>query len=341
MRSSGVAVFASLSLLAPLVVAAVVVVHRADESPLESAAPPEAVVSVVERATRSRDTAVALGIVLADVITPRADASGRVTSVLVEPGTSVTTGTVVVTVGSTDVVAYQAGRPLYEDVAATATGASAVAAQEVLAAMGVYAGPTDGKTRTAWTKAVIAFNVAHGYGRSPVLGLASLLWIGSDPVTVAELVARPGDMIGPGGEIFTTTAGLAGISVAATAAMSVAGASDGMVLEAGGRVVDFPAGTDVVRDAEFTAAVAASWGAATEGVGTLRLREPATVGTVPASALVTDVFDRTCLFTDVTGPAVLVTPIGGTLGTVELDAALVGQPVLVNPRQVRDALDCG
>ena len=32
---------------------------------------------------------------------------------------------------------------------------------------------------------------------------------------------------------------------------------------------------------------------------------------------------------------------GGTLGTVDLDVGLVGQPVLVNPRQVRHDLDCG
>ena len=78
-----------------------------------------------------------------------------------------------------------------------------------------------------------------------------------------------------------------------------------------------------------------------EGVGTVALVDPQVVGTVPSSAVFSDETGATCIFPSVDGAPVAVTPTGGTLGTVDLDQSLVGQAVLINPRDVRQDLTCG
>ena len=55
----------------------------------------------------------------------------------------------------------------------------------------------------------------------------------------------------------------------------------------------------------------------------------------------TDERGRVCVFPSVDGPPLEVEPRGGTLGTVDLDVSLVGQEVLLNPREVREDLTCG
>ncbi|MDX5318029.1 MAG: hypothetical protein LPK38_01515, partial [Actinomycetes bacterium] len=186
--------------------------------------------------------------------------------------------------------------------------------------------------------AILAFNEAHGFGRSTVLDLAGLTWVGPNPVTVGEMLATPGEDVAAGAGLFIAAAIPSAVTVAATQVPAVPG---DRVLDIAGLTAPLPGGTRVVEDAEFVAAVAGVWGDVTEGVGVLRLAEPVEVATVPSSAVVTDARGRTCIFPDAEADPVAVTPAGGTLGTVDLDVGLVGQPVLVNPRQVRHDLDCG
>jgi len=338
MRPSAMTSFVAVSLLAPLVAGVVVVVVASNESPLESAGPVGPVVGVVERAVRSDQAYVAVALELAEPFTARTDAAGRVTSVEVAAGDQVASGVVVATVAGRDVVAYQAARPLYVSVDRGARGDAARAAQEVLASLGFYAGPVDGVVGPVTAAAILAFNEVHGFGRSAVLDLAGLTWIGPDPVTVGEVLATPGEDVTAGAGLFIAEAVPSGVRVAATQAPAVPG---DRVLDIAGLTAPLPGGTRIVEDAEFAAAVARVWGDVTEGVGVLRLAEPVEVGTVPSSAVVTDTRGRTCIFPDAEAGPVAVTPAGGSLGTVDLDVGLVGRPVLVNPRQVRHDLDCG
>ena len=73
----------------------------------------------------------------------------------------------------------------------------------------------------------------------------------------------------------------------------------------------------------------------------LALSTPRIVGTIPASALVTDPTGATCFFSDVEGPGTTVVATGGSFGTVDVDPDLVGTAVLINPRDAREDLACG
>lgn len=88
---------------------------------------------------------VAVAVTREDALSPRTDATGVLTGVRVAPGTQVDTGTVVVTVGDGDVVAYRSERPLLQDVAAGSTGGSVAVAQQLLVDLGLFAGPVDGR----------------------------------------------------------------------------------------------------------------------------------------------------------------------------------------------------
>jgi hypothetical protein len=143
-----------------------------------------------------------------------------------------------------------------------------------------------------------------------------------------------------GADIFETAAEYVSVDVTSTGVLP-----DGaLVLEVAGRAAPLDRETMTVTEPEFIAHVVSALGedaAADGGTGRVRLEQPAAVGVLPASAVVSDEGGRTCFFPDVQSEAVLITPSGGSLGTVDVDAALVGRPVLVNPREVRTDVDCG
>lgn len=336
---SGLGLFVALTLLAPLVAAGVVVWRSSGESPLESAKPPEPTIVAVESATRSGEANVAIAPRTTDAFAPRVQASGLLTATGVEVGSEVTSGQVVATVDGADLVAYQATEPLWQDVASGSPAPLVEAAQAVLQTLGQFAGTVDGRFGAATRAAVVEFNLAHGYGRNnPVLSVASLVWIGPDPLRVASLDLRAGDPVAPGDALFTTDAGLVGIEVTEPPTM-VAGAE--YLLEYGSTTAPYVPGSGLVTDPVAVGAIVRDIGTATEAAGTLRLAEPIAVGTVPSSAVVTGPTGTMCMFGDVTGEAIVIAPLSGTMGTVDLDPGLIGTPVLVNPREVREDLSCG
>jgi peptidoglycan hydrolase-like protein with peptidoglycan-binding domain len=339
-RPTALAAFAALTLLAPLGAGIVLAVRASTQSPLESAAHAKPLLALVESATRSRQAGVLISVVPGDALTSRANASGLVTAVPVGPGAAVSTGTVVAVVLDSDIVAYQAERPLYADTSPGAKGASVKAAQQVLSAFGYYHGDPDGSVGSGTVTAIRAFNAAHGYGKSnATFSLAALTWIGPAPVIIAKLSARPGDTVLPGSDLFTTTAAMSAIKVTE---------SPGMVrdtpvkLIVNGFEIPYTVGSGLVSDSKFASDVAASLGTQTEGAGTVELLKPVTVGTLPASAVVTDAAGHMCFFGSQTSPPTPVTPLDdGSIGSVDVVASLVGTAILVNPRAVRANLSCG
>jgi peptidoglycan hydrolase-like protein with peptidoglycan-binding domain len=337
-RSSGIPVVVVLALVAPLVAAGLWVFAASSESPLESAAQAEPLVGSVERAERSGETTVSVKIEYADALAPTTQASGTITALAIAAGAEVSGGEAVMAVDAKDVIAYASPAPLYRDVARRSEGADVAAAQQLLINLGYLDGDADGVAGYATEQAIEAFNRAHGYGKdNPVLSRTALVWIGPGPVTVSEMQVALGEAVSPGTELFTTAASLARIVVTETASLP---RDVEVELEVMGITTPYEVGTSAVTDPDAVAAIAEALGSAAEGVGTVRLTTPVTVGTVPASAVVSDETGRACLFPDVTGPAIVVEPLGGTLGTVDLDASLVGQAVLLNPREVRGDLTC-
>ena len=329
--------FLLVALIAPLVLGGALVLAEHRRSPLQSAALPEPLVASVERATRSRETTVAVALARQEAQTPRTDASGVLTGVHVAAGTAVDTGSVVVTVGDGDIVAYRSERPLSQDVTVGTTGASVEVAQQFLVDLGLFAGPVDGRVGGRTRRAIEAFNAAHGYGKSSVLALASLSWIGPEPLVVDQVEVHAGAVVDPGTTLFTTRAGLSGVTASTGSIL----ADGDLVLEVADVSAPFDRSAWMATDPAFATAVAQLLGDREEGSGTLRLATPVDVGTVPTSAVVTDSDGTTCFFPSTNGTPVVVAPTGGSLGTTDVPVDLVGDPVLVNPRAVRDDLTCG
>lgn len=338
-RSRATTAFVAVTLVAPLVAAAVAVVAL-DRSRLTSAQAPEPVLGAVVGAPRTGETAVSISLRASDVPPVRTSAAGVVTQVHVAPGQELSTGSVLVTVGDGDVVGYVSARPLHVDVTEGSAGPAVGVAQQLLTDLGLYQGPVDGRARSATTRAVVAFNEAHGRGRDRVLSRASLAWLGTGPTRVETVTVRVGDDVGPGSDLLTTAAAYEAIDVKPAGGALPEG---DLVLDAHGIVARLDRPTMSVTDAAAVAAVAAAMGpdAATGGDALVRYAEPVERGVVPASAVVTDEAGRTCVFPGVSDEPVPITPLGGSLGTVEVDVRLVGQPVLVNAREVRTDLSCG
>jgi peptidoglycan hydrolase-like protein with peptidoglycan-binding domain len=337
-RNTGLAVAAAVALLAPLIAGTALVIRAASQSPLESAADTAPLIGAVERAERFREAQVAIAVETADAFAPTTQASGVVTTLGIVPGSEVATGAVVVTVNDANVTAYVSDSPLFRDISRGLVGRDVATAQAVLKNLGYYSGPVDGKAGLGTERAIVAFNKANGYGdKNTVLWLAALTWVGPAPVTVAEPKVVVGGTVSPGDELFTTTTSLAAIKVTETPNVP----RDAEVeIVVGDVTAPYDPGSGGVTEPDAVAAIAASLGTATEGVATVRLVTPQEVGTVPASAVVSDPTGATCLFPDVLGVPVIITPLGGTLGTVDLDIALAGQQVLLNPRDVRASLSC-
>jgi peptidoglycan hydrolase-like protein with peptidoglycan-binding domain len=337
-RHAGLAVGVALAALIPFGVGAVVALSVASHSPLESAAKPAPLVGAVETARRSGQVNVGIKVAYTEALSPATNASGTITALSVGPGDQVTTGTRVMDVSAQAVIAYVADSPLYRDIARGLTGPDVATAQGLLTELGYPAGTADGKAGIGTEKAIKAFNLANGYGKdNTVLSLASLVWVGTSPVTVGVMSVHLGGQVGPGTALFTTTAALAAITVAEPPGM-VAGGD--LKLVVGGVSTPYVAGSGRVTAPEAVAAMVTTLGTATEGLGTLQLVTPTTVATVPSSAVVTDAAGRTCIFASETAAPTLVTPTGGSLGTIDLDPSLAGTPVLLNPREVRGDLTC-
>jgi peptidoglycan hydrolase-like protein with peptidoglycan-binding domain len=337
--SGGLGLFVAVTLLAPLAALTVLGIRAASQSPLESASLPEPLIATVQSASRAHEVVVAIKVEYADPVAATMNASGVLTSVGIAPGSVVQTGTRVATVNDAQVIAYVSPTPLWRDLSRGVVGSDVAIAQRLMASLGYYSGPSDGKVGFGTEKAFKAFNAAHGYGTgNGFLSLGSLVWVGPVPVTVASVAVAAGDPATPGSDLFTAASGAAAIKV--TEAASVP-RDQPVSLVVGDTATPYVVGSGRVTDPAAVAAIATALGALTEGTGTIRLDTPVVVGTLPSSAVVSDEAGATCFFPDLTGASVSIEPLGGSLGTIDVDPSLVGRPILINPREVREDLSCG
>jgi peptidoglycan hydrolase-like protein with peptidoglycan-binding domain len=337
--TGGLGLFVAVTLLAPLAALTVLGIRAASQSPLESASLPEPLIATVQSASRAHEVVVAIKVEYADPVAAVINASGVLTSVGIAPGSVVQTGTLVGTVNDAHVIAYASPTPLWRDLGRGVAGPDVAIAQSLMASLGYYSGPADGKVGLGTEKAFKAFNAAHGYGTgNGLLTLGSLVWVGPVPVTVASVAVAAGDAVTPGSDLFTATSGAADIKVTESASVP---RDQPVSLVVGDTVTPYVVGSGRITDPAAVAAITATLGALTEGTGTIRLDTPVVVGTMPSSAVVSDPAGVTCFFPDVTGAGVAIEPLGGSLGTIDVDPSLVGRPILINPREVREDLSCG
>lgn len=336
----GLGFFYALSLCAPLVVLGVLALLASEQSPLESDRLPAAMQARVAEGSRARSAVAPVALLPGPVVVARSTVSGLVTRVRLVAGQVVRSGTVLGSVEGHDLIAYQADEPLFVTVGPGSRGPMVRRAQKVLRELGFLRGKPTGVFDAATTDAAARLNARLGHPKKATVGPEGLVWIGTAPVQAAEVQLEAGAPTSTGAEVFTSGVTYVGASVMENPGVAALG-SGPLTLEVNGATAPYVAGSGVVLDREFVERVAPLLSGATGATGTVLA--PATrVGTVPASALVTDAHGTVCLFEDATGPGRPIEPLAtGTIATVDVPPSLIGTRYLVNPREVRDSLDCG
>jgi biotin carboxyl carrier protein len=336
----GLAAVVAVGALAPATLGLAWAVSRAVASPLRADAAPAPLILPVAPAMRDHATPVKVTVVPAAAREAKSAGPGLVTRVSVRVGQRVSVGDPVVAVNDRVRLAFSAPAPLWRDIAFGTRGADVARLQGFLTALGHQAGSTRGTATAATVAGIRALNRSLGYGASDgTLHRESLVWIGPEPLTVAEVAVRPGDTVGDGATLLRGPAPAAAVAVTEPDVFTPAG--ERYVLAVGDAQAPYVTGSLRVEEREAVAAIARALRGQLEGSGVIRLAAPERVGTLPVSAIVTDGDGRMCLFDSVAGAPIPVTPIGGSLSAADVPVAWIGRPVLANPRDVREDLSCG
>lgn len=120
-------------------------------------------------------------------------AAGVVTSINVGAGDEVSAGAVLYTVNLRPVVIAQGDVPAFRALASGASGADVSQVQSLLAGLGYYVGPVDGKFGSSTTRAVKAWQRAAGLPADGVVQLGDLVFVPALPTRVSldtEVIAR-------------------------------------------------------------------------------------------------------------------------------------------------------
>ncbi len=333
--SGGSGLTAALLLSIPLAIGTITAVWGLARSPLEAARPPEPVIAAVgsaQRADATRTTAIYRP---AETFAVTTQSMGTITDLSIAVSVPVENASIAMKVDGKPVYAYVASAPLYQDISRGSTGEDVATAQQLLHDLG-YLDTVDGRAGYATERAIIEFNKGQGYGdNNPVLAASSLLWVPQGSGAPATVAVRVGKNLTPGVDLYTTTTGAAWFDLGIEASQQ-----DRMVT-ADDVTVALDPGTGRIIDPDSVAKLAALLGGSTTLPVSIVLAEPRTVGTIPASAIVTDADGTMCFFSGPNGAAIRVDGQAGSSGLVDVDADRIGEPVLVNPRDVKVALTCG
>lgn len=304
---------------------------------------PEPVVMAVE-ATESFDPqGVAAMLVWTEAPAVPAPAwSGLVTGVAVEPGDTVSSGEVVVTVDGVDRVAYQSETPLFRVLRRTDTGSDVAILERFLAEGGWFDGEPDTSFTSATSAAVDALGKWLGVAKpGGVFDPAWLVWVGAEPFVVSEVEARVGfPAPSPGSPLL---AGLAQISAATLVSPNGANLEleGDRVLEVGEESILFidgiPGAGELERLSRLVTPLSEQTG------GTLKLAVGRVAFVVAATAIVADPDGSLCVFVTA-GSGYEPRPVtlgGGRASTVDIVTGLGdGDVVLVNPGDVIESPAC-
>ncbi len=273
---------------------------------------------------------------------------GKLTSVLIGPGSTIATGDIVATVDGRGIIAISTAEPFYRDLVPGSRGADVDMLVLALKKLNLLASDEQPETYTrSVSQAVRELNSTRGVD-SNQLTVADTVWIASNnapPLESVDLV--PGSFAPePGGALATTKPELAAVSVnpvggsgtlskppkgqrsTATWELDLPAVEDtGLLLNGSLEATDFEklasfltGDTEKIEKAE------------------IRLVEPLTSSRIPASAVASDLEGRTCVFDSEMRP-VLVEILTGSPGRIDTSSDVPSR-VVANPYDLAFEISC-
>lgn len=285
-------------------------------------------------------------------------AEGVVTEVGLTEGQIIATGSHVLTVGSSRLLAYESPAPFHRPLSLGAQGLDVRQLGELMVELGLMTGLSDQPDifDSTLEAAVGVFNQMVGGSSEPLsFDPASAVWIGASSSTVGVVHIEAGDVgLSPGNPIFDTARIVESVGIGAASGHSnpATGSSEHetyVFLWNGERFELTSDGSQVAdheldRFAEALAEYEDANGVLTGGMGldgTIELAQPRHVSTVPASALLAG--SGSCVLAalspDPNAPIeeftpLAVTVLGGDLTRTYVAGELDDMSVLANPSQL-------
>lgn len=310
-------------------------------SPLVTDVPAEPLVVEVSPARVRTKVAVTYELRSDPGMTVASGAGGLLTWVDVVVGDRLTTGRTLAEVNDRPIVGMVSPRPLYRSLEVGDEGRDVIAVERLLRDLGFLSDQPDTLFDFGTAEAVNAFNLR--YSQPPSFGafdMAAVAWLGSTPLRVAEVNARPGEQIQPGERLVTGPPRPTAVAVVEPES-GIASTNDGHELHVGSVSTPYVAGSGEVSEVAGVRRIAQATPPSGEGTGEVVSAAVELIIRVPASAVVTDTNGKLCVFESPTGPPFQVTPIRGQFSVVELPASTGLTQVLVNPVQTRKSAACG
>lgn len=324
----------ALVLAAPLVIGGGLALLALARSPLQSDVPAAPLVGQVQPVARPASETVTATWVAPVERVVAAQSEGTVTGLAIEPGRPIAAGDVVVRVDGLPVIAFAAPAPLYRDVVEGMEGDDVRSVQAVLVDRGLL-DRVDGLAGPATADAIERWNASYGLPHGRTFARSSVIWIPEGATVPVDVSIEVGDLLQPPTPIYRAVLDPERVDV------DIEGDPARRTVSLADATVPLPPGQSAISDPEDVAAirvVMADQDTAAVVVTTAGSHE---VGGVPASAVLTDDAGNACVLTDLDGGSVRIDPLGGSLGMVEVDARLIGTPLVINPREAGVGETCG
>lgn len=193
---------AMAALVTPLLVGTVLAAWALAQSPLESAAPVQPLIGVVEAAERHGRAPDSVDTQPYPVVS---QSTGTVTAVSLLPGEPIAVGATPFAVDGLLVTAYVSPAPLFRDITSGVVGEDVATAQGLLTHLG-YLKKSEEGAGPATVAAIASFNKDHGLGdRNESLAIGSLLWVPEGSAAPQTVTVRVGQLVAPQSELYVTT----------------------------------------------------------------------------------------------------------------------------------------
>lgn len=329
------------AVLGGLSVGTFIAAERVAGSPLVTDVPAEPLVVEVSPIRVRTKVAVTYELTSDPGMTVVSGEGGVLTWVNVVVGDRVATGSTLAQVNDRPIVGMVSPRPLYRSLELGDEGRDVLAVERFLLELGVLADQPDTVFDFGTAEAVNAFNRRYSQPSSAgTFDMAAIAWLGSTPLRVAKVNARPGNQIQPGEPLVTGPPRPVAVTVVEPES-GIASTKDGHKLRVGSVSTPYVAGSGKVSEVAGVRRIAQATPASGEGTAEVVSASVERIIRVPASSVVADSNGKLCVFESPTSPPIQVDPIRGQFSVVEL-AALTGLThVLVNPAQTRKSAACG
>ncbi len=270
-------------------------------------------------------------------------ATGTVTAAP-QPGAVLDNGVVVLRVNDKPVRAFVSTTPPWRALAPGDKGPDVTRLQQYLSALGYDTGRPSETFGAGLRRAVVRFNQDAGLGKDvATFDPATVVWVGPEPLTVAESLVTEGGPLGPGTPVLRGPARPGAVAVSepqgGIATLGDFGAQAQLIV--GEAKVGYVPGSGSISAPADVAALRAALAPASQGTAQVTATVAQPVATVPASALVQGANGTLCVYEDPQATPVTVTPVGGGVGALDLPADFPLSSVLSNPGRVSLDVACG